>query len=124
MFLLQDSSLEIHPSTHGKRHPFPRLSPVVGKHGHPPHISLRCRRCDLRSQNAGPAPQLWAQRSLSHQAKGLSELLCFLDHFLPPSPLHFLFFLPLSPPPPHLSSPVPCCLRTGTERGALIIMIS
>lgn len=59
---------------------------------------------------------------LSH-AKDFSKLLCFLYHFLP-SPLHFLFFLPLSPPPPHLSSHVPCCLRTGTKRGALIIMIS
>ena len=110
--LPQDSYLEIcsilcpPPSACGKQSlcwvPFLELGSGVAQYGCAPQVSS-CYHCDQLSQNAEPAPQRPAQKSLSHQAKDFSELLCFLCHFLP-SPLRFLFFLPLSPPPAHLSA--------------------
>lgn len=57
----------------------------------------------LFSKNTGSSSTSLLRNTLSQRA---FQSDCFLYHFLPP--LHFLFFfLPLSPPPPHLSWLVP-----------------
>jgi hypothetical protein len=61
-----------------------------------------------------------AQKTLSHRGRFKVAVFSIISY------PHFTscFFLPLSPPPPHLSWHVPRCLRTGTEPRALIIIIS
>lgn len=93
--------------------PFPQAVLCAGTLQTQPQIqrrqtSLPLYLCDRGSRRAGPASQRQAEDSLSHQAKDFSESLCFPYHFLPSSPpLHFLFFLPLSPPPSLALQPCP-----------------
>lgn len=103
--------------------PFPQAVLCAGTLRTQPQIqrqaSLPLYLCDRGSRRAGLASQRQAQDSLSHQAKDFSESLCFPFHFLP-SPPHFTscFFFLFLHPLARLSSPVPCCLRTGTKRRA------
>lgn len=75
----------------------------------------------------GPVPLKSTQKSLSHQAKDISELLCFLYHFLPSSPTSLpVFSSSFSTPTPSLLA---CPLLSenrnkALSQGALIIMTS
>lgn len=70
--------------------------------------SPSCRHYPV-SQMQGSRPRMLAQRSLSHQAKDISKLLCFLYHFLPSSPFTSCFFFSSSfstPTPSRLACPL------------------
>lgn len=91
---------------------FPGLRSVVEMRGHHPRPP-RCHH-DPLSQNAEPAAEVGSEVTFS-PGQGLFKVAVFSLSFPSLPPQRFLFFLPLSPPPRHLSVPGPACLRTGTS---------